>query len=371
MQNSALIYGIVATVFAALVAFTSTPLVRILAYKFGAIDVPRDNRRMHKVPIPRLGGLAIFAAYIVTTAIFCKSTPTLWTLWIGGTGIVILGALDDIFKLKPIIKLVSQIAIAFVPVAFGLGIEFVNVFGNMVVLGNFSIPVTILWIVGLTNAINLIDGLDGLSCGVSAICSISLLLVAITSSDAYSAMLTTVLVGSCLGFLPFNSNPAKIFMGDTGALFLGYTLSILSIQGLFKVHAIISFLIPLSVFGLPLFDTAFAIIRRLIHKKSPFAADRGHIHHRLMDMGFNQKQSVFILYAICGILGASAFMFASDKIAGGIVIIAVGFAIFLLNYILMQNDTFKLESGLIENKLSEPKPAEAETEDKTENKTEE
>ncbi len=361
MQNTDLIYGIAAIVFAALVAFTTTPLARVLAYKFKAIDVPTDGRRMHSKPIPRLGGLAIFIAYIVTTAIFCEISPALLALWAGGLCIVILGMLDDIFRLKAIIKLVAQIAIAFVPVLFGLKIDFFNLFGNYINLGVLSIPITVIWIVGLTNAINLIDGLDGLSCGVSAICSLSLLLVALTASDASSALLTAVLVGSCVGFLPFNSNPAKIFMGDTGALFLGYSLSILSIQGLFKLNAILSFIIPLSIFGLPLFDTAFAIIRRIVHGKSPFAPDRGHIHHKLIDMGFNQKQSVYILYAICGILGISSLLLARENYIGGIITIVIGFSIFAINYLVIKNSSpeddtllsLEKERSMIEDKLSD------------------
>ena len=138
-------------------------------------------------------------------------------------------------------------------------------------------------IVGLTNAINLIDGLDGLACGVSAICSFSLLTVMVLKGEYAVALMTAMVVGSCLGFLPFNSNPAKIFMGDTGALFLGYTMAVIAVSGIFKLHTVISFMIPLSIFGLPICDTAFAFIRRIAHGKSPFSADRGHLHHKLID----------------------------------------------------------------------------------------
>ncbi len=341
-----LITGIAALIFAALIAFTMTPVARVLAFKVGAVDVPKDNRRMHKVPIPRMGGLAIAFAFIATTLLFCDYTPQTTALWFGGMILVVLGIFDDIYNLNSLLKLAVQIVAALIAVWQGVTIEFLNLFGNYITLGWLEIPVTVAWIVGLTNAINLIDGLDGLSCGVSAICSMSLLLVTLTMSDGPSALLTAILVGSCLGFLPFNSNPAKIFMGDTGALFLGYTLALLSIGGLFKLHTVVSFMIPLSIFGLPLFDTAFAFIRRILTGKNPFKGDRGHIHHRLIDMGFNQRQTVGILYAVCGILGISALMFTSENLIKAGVIILLGFSIFAINFFIVKNPETRERAGL-------------------------
>lgn len=346
MDRASIIYMFAALLFAALIAFTTTPAVRVFAYKIGAIDVPKDSRRMHKKPIPRLGGLAIFTGFICSTLAFCQYSPTLVAIWFGGMVIVCAGILDDVIGLHPLVKLAIQVLVALIAVSQGLTINFISFIGNMYPLGNFSIPITVLWIVGLTNAINLIDGLDGLSCGVSAICSLSLFLVTLIMADTTSALITAVLAGACLGFLPFNSNPAKIFMGDTGALFLGYTLSVLSVQGLFKFHTVVSFMIPLSIFGLPLFDTAFAFIRRILRGKNPFSADRGHIHHKLIDMGFNQKQSVYILYSICGILGISAIMFTNENLGKAAFIILIGLAIFVLNYFLLHNPIARMESGL-------------------------
>jgi len=331
-----LINGFVALILAGLIAFTTTPFVRLFAYKIGAIDVPRDNRRMHKHPIPRLGGLAIFTAFTVTTMLFCDYSPIMPVLWFGGLVIVVLGVLDDVFRLNALLKLVVQIAVAFIPVSQGFTIEYINFFGKYINFGVFAIPVTVLWVVGLTNAINFIDGLDGLSCGISAICSLSLFFVTLVMAEPESALLTAILAGSCLGFLPFNTNPAKIFMGDTGALFLGYILAVLSIGGLFKFHAVMSFMVPLSIFALPIFDTVFAVFRRILHGKSPFAPDRGHLHHRLIDMGFNQKQSVYILYSICGILGISAVLFTGENFVRAIVLILVGLAIFFGNLALLK-----------------------------------
>ena len=341
-----LIYGIAALVFAALIAFTMTPVARVLAFRIGAVDVPRDNRRMHKTPIPRMGGFAIYFAFTVTTLLFCEYTPQMTALWFGGLILCVLGIFDDVFQLNSWMKLIVQIAVAFIAVWQDVTIEFINFFGTYFTLGWLEIPVTVFWIVGLTNAINLIDGLDGLSCGVSAICSLSLLLVTLTMADTSSALLTAILVGSCVGFLPFNTNPAKIFMGDTGALFLGYTLALLSIGGVFKLHTLMSFLIPLSIFGLPLFDTAFAFLRRIFTGKNPFKGDRGHIHHRLIDMGFNQKQTVGILYAVCGILGISALMFTSEHLEKAGIIILLGFAIFAINFFIIRNPRTRELAGI-------------------------
>ena len=346
MQINELIYIIAALVLAGLIAFTTTPAVSVLAYRIGAIDVPRDNRRMHKKPTPRIGGLAIFAGFVISSLVFCDLRPELVAIYLGGLVIVAVGVIDDIFRINAWIKLAAQIGVALIAVSQGVVVEFVNFFGTYISFGAFSVPITVLWIVGLTNAINLIDGLDGLACGVSAICSTSLLFVMILKGEFYVAILTAIVVGSCIGFLPFNSNPAKIFMGDTGALFLGYTMAVISVSGVFKLHTVISFMIPLSIFGLPIFDTAFAFLRRILHGKSPFTADRGHLHHRLIDMGFNQKQSVRILYAICGILGASALLVTEEHFYRAAVVIVAGFAIFLVNFLIVRRSDERCKMGL-------------------------
>ena len=167
-----------------------------------------------------------------------------------------------------------------------------------------------LWIVGITNAVNFIDGLDGLACGVSAIATVTMLIIAVLYSEVQIALMMAALAGACLGFLPYNMNPAKIFMGDTGSMFLGYILAVTSIQGLFKFYAVISFAVPFILLGLPIFDTGFAIIRRLLKGQSPLQADRGHVHHRLIDLGFDQKQSVAILYAFSALMGLTAVILA-------------------------------------------------------------
>ena len=178
--------------------------------------------------------------------------------------------------------------------------------GGILSLGYFAIPVTILWIVAVTNAVNLIDGLDGLAVGVASIATFSLFFIAILAGEMQVALITAALAGGCLGFLPYNFNPAKIFMGDTGSTFLGFMLSVVCVQGLFKGYVVISFIVPFLILGLPLFDTGFAIVRRIWNKKPIMAPDRGHLHHKLMDMGFSQKQTVAILYIITSILALSA-----------------------------------------------------------------
>lgn len=336
----------IALIAAALISLTVTPIVRVLAYKIGAVDIPKDNRRMHKKPMPLLGGLSIFIGFTVSALIFCDITPTLIAAWCGGLIILILGTLDDLYDLNAWVKLAGQLLAAGIVVAAGVRIEQINLFGEYVRFGALSIPITMLWIAGMTNAINLIDGLDGLACGVSAICSVSLFIVALMHADLGVACLTAILLGACIGFLPFNLNPAKIFMGDTGALFLGYMLSILSILGVFKTTAVISFLIPVIIFGYPLFDTVFAFVRRILKGRSPFSADRGHLHHRIIDMGFNVKQSVSILYCICSILGILAIMLSEQRAIASLVILMVALLIGLLNYLLIKNKNTRTQTGL-------------------------
>lgn len=352
-----LIFGIVATICAILLAYTLTPVVRVLAFRIGAVDVPLDGRRIHTKPIPRIGGLAIYLSFAVTTWLVCDISRELVTIWIGGGILVFLGILDDIYRLNAWYKLIIQLTVAAFAVFNGCVITHINLGGVYISLGFLSMPLSMLWIAGLTNAINFIDGLDGLACGVSAISSLSLLFVVLLHGDFTSTLFCAVLFGACLGFLPFNSNPARIFMGDTGALFLGYTLAVLSVQGVFKMHAVLAFIVPLTIFALPIFDAAFAICRRLFAGKSPFAPDRGHIHHRLIDMGFTQKETVRILYAICGILGLVAVfstdaMFSSTRIFKAVSIAIIAFAILTITYFIMKNPESRRHSGLIEDDMT-------------------
>ena len=323
---------LVALAASAVVSFIATPMVKSLAYKVGAIDVPKDNRRMHKVPIPRLGGLAIFIAFLLTTLIFADIDRQLQGILLGSVMIVVLGVLDDIMALKALPKLIVQIAAAGIAVYHGCVIQFFsnpNVFSDVsyVNLGWLSIPISIIWIVAITNAVNFIDGLDGLAVGVSAISTASLIVIALLVSETNIAMVLIALLGACLGFIPYNMNPAKIFMGDTGATFLGYILATLSITGLFKLYAIISFAVPFLILGVPIFDICFAFLRRIAKGQNPMVADRGHVHHRLIDMGFSQKQSVAIAYMLAAILGLAAVLLTSSGELRALVLIGAVFVV--------------------------------------------
>lgn len=293
------------------VAFISTPVVKTLAVRVGAVDVPKDGRRMHDHPIPRMGGLAIFLGFTLSALVFLPLSDQIRGMLLGAVIIVVLGIFDDVYTLSAKLKFVVQILAALIAVLMGNRIDFLsnfNVFSKQAVwdLGWLAVPVSVLWIVAITNAVNLIDGLDGLACGVSTISSLSMLVIALCVAEPGVAILMAALSGACIGFLPYNLNPAKIFMGDTGSTFLGFIMAVASIQGLFKLYNIISFAVPFLMLGLPIFDTCSAIVRRISHGQSPMTADRSHVHHKLIDMGFSQKQAVAILYVISAMLGLSA-----------------------------------------------------------------
>ncbi len=315
IESIGLVAGALAV--ALLLSLITTPIVKSLAQKWGAVDVPKDNRRMHDHPIPRMGGLAIFFGFVLSVILFLPFLgeegldPQVRGMLLGAVVIVVLGIFDDIYALPALPKLIVQIVAAIIAVASGNLIEVIsnpNIFSADPYweLGWLSYPVTVIWIVAVTNAVNLIDGLDGLACGVSTISSMTMLVIALAMAEPQVAILMAALAGGCLGFLPYNLNPAKIFMGDTGSTFLGFVLGVVSIQGLFKYYMLISFVVPFLMLGLPIFDTCFAFIRRIAHGQSPMHADRSHIHHRLIDMGLSQKQAVAVLYVISAILGLSA-----------------------------------------------------------------
>ena len=317
MELPAIAQIVAALAAAMLISFIATPVVKSLAEKVGAVDVPKDNRRMHKHPIPRMGGLAIFLGFLLSTLVFVPLSTPLRGMLVGSIIIVILGIIDDIHALPAMPKFIVQIVAALIAVLHGNVIEVLsnpNIFSDNPywVLGPWAIPISVIWIVAITNAVNLIDGLDGLAVGVATISSLTMLVIAMLVSDNLVALMMAALAGSCIGFIPYNHNPAKIFMGDTGSTFLGFVLATVSIQGLFKFYTIISFAVPFLMLGLPLFDTCFAILRRISKGQNPMSPDRSHVHHRLIDMGFNQKQAVSILYVISAILGLSAVVLTTS-----------------------------------------------------------
>ena len=321
---------------AAVLSYFFTPPVKNFAHKVGAIDVPKDARRMHQKPIPRLGGLAIYGGFLCSILIFGQLDETMLCVLLGAAIIVALGIFDDVLALGAKLKFVVQIVAAAIPVCIG-DLQ-IGLFTNLnplsdtpfVHLGILAVPVTIIWIVGITNAVNLIDGLDGLAVGVSSIAAITMLAVALLTGNMPIAITMAALAGACIGFMPYNLNPAKIFMGDTGSTFLGYMLATVSIMGLFKFYAVISFAVPFLILGLPIFDTANAIIRRVAAGRSPMSPDRGHVHHKLIDMGFNQKQAVAILYAISATLGLTAVVLTSSAEVKAIVLLLAVLAAILV-----------------------------------------
>lgn len=294
------------------IAALSTPVIKKFAHKVGAIDVPNEERRIHKKPIPLMGGLSIYIAFVVCSLYFSGFDKRVAGIVIGGTLIVIMGIIDDIKELKPLPKLAVQIAAALILICFDISVKSITVpfftKGGTLNVGYFGIPITLIWVVGITNAINLIDGLDGLACGIGLISSLTLFGVAIISGRDISVLLTVILAGACMGFLPYNFNPASIFMGDTGSQFLGFALAAISIQGAIKSAAAVAVAVPILALGLPIYDTLFSMVRRKINKKPMSQADRGHFHHRLLDLGLTQRQAVYIMYMVSGFLGISAIL---------------------------------------------------------------
>lgn len=317
------------------IAFAMTPPVKRFAERIGAIDRPDGERRMHDHPIPRMGGLAIFLGFIVTVLIFTEISEQVMGMLVGAIIIVAMGAIDDIVNLKPWVKLLGQFAAALVAVRCGIVFTTLSSLSaaGFTDIGWLAVPLTVLWIVGCTNAVNLIDGLDGLAAGVSAISSVTMLVVALFVAEPDIAIILAAVTGACIGFIPYNFNPAKIFMGDVGSQFLGYVLSTVSILGLFKLHALISFLVPVLALAVPLADTAFAFCRRILRGQSPFHADKGHFHHRLIAMGLSQKQAVAALYSVSALLGLLAVLLADDTVLTKIVCIVLAFIISLLAWL--------------------------------------
>jgi UDP-GlcNAc:undecaprenyl-phosphate GlcNAc-1-phosphate transferase len=329
-----MVKAFIAFLIAAAVSYMATPLVMKLAKLVGAIDVPRDDRRVHTVPIPRLGGLAIFLGFMAGLVYLTHIDPRLFGVIIGAAIIVVMGFFDDIKPLPAKFKFVVQIIAAAVAIHSGVRIEAVSnplsfIFkdSQYIQFGILEYPITLIWIVGVTNAINLVDGLDGLAAGISTISAATLLVAALSTGQYFAAALAAIVAGSTIGFLPYNFNPAKTFMGDTGALFLGYMLSVISVMGVLKSAAVFSILIPIFAIGLPIYDTFFAMVRRTISGKSMMEADKGHLHHKLLDAGMSQRQAVLTLYSISAVLGFSAV--ALIEVTFKVALILV-FAVFLL-----------------------------------------
>lgn len=298
---------------AAAVTLLMTPLARRLGLRIGAVAQP-GGRNVHEGLIPSTGGVAIFAGIMSAAAVQfvgesrfgwpvvltdgAAGTPSLFGLLAGLVLVFAVGLVDDVVSLNPGAKFAGQVVAASVVAVSGLRIEFVGdpFSGGLLMLGLLSIPVTVVYLVGFANVINLIDGLDGLAAGVSAIAAASLFVLAAQGNRLDAAVFAAMLIGACIGFLRFNFHPASVFMGDSGSMLLGFTLATISLLGVMKTTAAIALAVPLLILGVPIFDTASAIVRRLLHKRPIQEADRGHIHHRLLGRGFDQRQTVLIIY---------------------------------------------------------------------------
>lgn len=302
-----------------------TPLVKKLAFKIGATDKP-NQRKVHSRIMPRLGGLAIFLSFLIGILITNPSDELLGeyhlSIVIGSLIIILTGMFDDVKEISPKVKLAGQVAAAAVVVIYGgLKVEFINLpFGGIIDFGYLSIPLTMIWIIGITNAINLIDGLDGLAGGVSSIALVAIAGMSFITGTPYVAIMALIVAASTTGFLFYNFHPAKIFMGDTGALFLGYIISVLSLLG-YKNITVVSLIIPIIILGVPISDTFFAIIRRLVNKQPLSAPDKSHLHHCLLKSGFTHRQTVLLIYFMAALFGLAAFIFSQATVWGSIIVI--------------------------------------------------
>ncbi|MBD1221393.1 undecaprenyl/decaprenyl-phosphate alpha-N-acetylglucosaminyl 1-phosphate transferase [Virgibacillus halodenitrificans] len=306
-----------------LISLIITPIVIKYAKKLNATDKP-NYRKVHKDPIPTLGGLAIFMSFLIGLVILQPVSEYHLAIVIGGFIMIILGFFDDLFDLSPKVKFLTQILAASLVVFWGgLQVEFINLpFGGQIEFGILSSVITIIWIAGVTNAINFIDGLDGLAAGVSSIALMTIAVMAIIMGNVYVATMALILFFSTMGFLRYNFNPAKIFMGDTGALFLGFMISVLALLG-FKNVTIISFIIPIFILGVPISDTLIAMVRRYINKQPLSSPDSSHLHHRLVKFGLTHKQTVLFIYALSAMFSLAAILFSMTTVWGSILIFTI------------------------------------------------
>ncbi len=326
-----MLYALAALALAFLIAYYGTPLARLLAIKCRCLDVPDGKRKLHAAPVPYFGGLAILAGFSVAFLLFSYMlTGTLpgelLVMFIGGAVICLVGLIDDMYGMRPMVKFFCQILVSAFTAHFGFAIEYITLFGHTIRFGVFAELVTVVWLLVIINAVNLIDGLDGLAAGISALEAFALLITAILMGNPVCAVAAAALCGAALGFLPFNFGKATIFMGDAGSMFIGYILACISVSGLFKAQALFSIIVPAMIFALPMIDTVTSFFRRVIHGQSPFAADRKHLHHVLLENGLSAKQCVVALMIASAIFCMASILYVKYKLISiGLFVLSVAF----------------------------------------------
>jgi UDP-GlcNAc:undecaprenyl-phosphate/decaprenyl-phosphate GlcNAc-1-phosphate transferase len=336
-----------AFIIALVVTVIATPLVKKLAFKFNVVDKPNEDRKVHKKTMPYLGGLAIALGFFAGYIYLYPKVQFMPAFIIGALLIIITGVVDDKYKMSAKYKLLMQILVAVIVVSSGVSIDFIQVpYIGQISFGWWGYPLSILWIVGVTNAINFIDGLDGLATGVSSIALIAIMVMGILNGQVAAIGLSVILLGGTLGFLFFNIHPAKIFMGDAGSMFIGYTMAVISILGLFKSLTFFSIIIPIIVLAVPIFDTSFAIIRRIATGQKISTPDRLHLHHCLMNMGFSHRTTVFIIYGISATFGIAAIIFSRSVLWGSLIILIL--STFMLRFTIELVGTWQKKKPLVE-----------------------
>ncbi|WP_431804149.1 glycosyltransferase family 4 protein [Halobacillus andaensis] len=311
-----------AFLFCFIITVAITPIIIKFAVHINALDAP-DVRKVHTKQMPRLGGLAIFISVLSGMLIFTPYSSNAYPLLVGGIIIAITGVLDDIISLAPIHKLSGQVTAALVVILSGVKIEFVNLpFGGPFEFGVLSIPITLMWIIGVTNAINLVDGLDGLAAGISSIALLTITSMAVMMGNGFVVFTGIIVLGATLGFLVFNFYPAKIFMGDTGAMFLGFMISVLALLG-FKNVTLFSFVIPILILGVPISDTLITIIRRVLQNQPIMKPDFSHLHHNLLKLGCTHPQTVIIIYTLSALFSLAAVLFSQATLINSLVVATI------------------------------------------------
>lgn len=310
-----------------------TPIMRRMAICIGAVDRPDGKRKLQSEPVPYFGGVAIVFGFIIASAAIlfmpCGVPKTYPIILIGTVLITLLGVIDDIADMRSYVKFLGQIIIALFTVSCGGAVEYISLFGRYIDLGVLSFPITVIWIVLVINSVNMIDGLDGLACGISSFSLMALLVSALIMGDPISAVLAGAMCGAALGFLPYNITPATIFMGDAGAMALGYVMACISVFGLLKGQAFFSIIVPALILALPVTDAVELFFERISRGRNPFSADRAHIHHCLIDMGLSPRGAVHVLYALSSTFSISAIIYIKYKLFA-IILAASTFLIMIL-----------------------------------------